>query len=86
MYGINGERDMEEQVLSHLQGYEHSAPVRIGNAAYKQQQNDVYGELIEAIYSYFIINDLCFACKDKTCCNDTKNNFCYHLFFIYNQT
>lgn len=56
MYGINGERDIEEQILSHLKGYEGSAPVRIGNAAYKQQQNDVYGELIEAIYSYFVIN------------------------------
>ncbi len=56
MYGINGERDIEEHILSHLKGYEGSAPVRIGNAAYKQQQNDVYGELIEAIYSYYIIN------------------------------
>ena len=56
MYGINGERDIEEHVLSHLSGYQGSKPVRIGNAAYRQQQNDVYGELIEAIYSYFIIN------------------------------
>lgn len=56
MYGINGERDIEERVLDHLDGYEGSRPVRIGNAAYRQQQNDVYGELIEAIYSYFIIN------------------------------
>ena len=56
MYGINGERDIEEQVLKHLKGHEGSGPVRIGNAAYQQRQNDVYGELIEAIYSYFIIN------------------------------
>ncbi len=56
MYGINGERDIREQVLEHLAGYEGSFPVRIGNAAYQQQQNDVYGELIEAIYSYFVIN------------------------------
>ena len=56
MYGINGERDIEEKILEHLAGHEHSRPVRIGNAAYKQRQNDVYGELIEAIYSYFILN------------------------------
>lgn len=56
MYGINGERDIKEQVLEHLGGYEGSTPVRIGNAAYQQRQNDVYGELIEAIYSYFVIN------------------------------
>jgi GH15 family glucan-1,4-alpha-glucosidase len=56
MYGINGERDIKEQVLKHLEGYEGSRPVRIGNAAYQQRQNDVYGELIEAIYSYFIVN------------------------------
>lgn len=56
MYGINGERDIEESILGHLKGYNGSAPVRIGNAAYKQLQNDVYGELIEAIYSYYIIN------------------------------
>jgi GH15 family glucan-1,4-alpha-glucosidase len=56
MYGINGERDIEEHILGHLKGHENSSPVRIGNAAYKQQQNDVYGELIEAIYSFYIIN------------------------------
>lgn len=56
MYGINGERNIDESALSHLQGHEGSTPVRIGNAAYQQKQNDVYGELIEAIYSYFIIN------------------------------
>ena len=56
MYGINGERDLEEKFLEHLSGYQGSRPVRIGNAAYRQQQNDVYGELIEAIYSYFILN------------------------------
>lgn len=54
MYGINGERVMTERTLYHLKGYKGSAPVRIGNAAYQQKQNDVYGELIEALYSYFI--------------------------------
>ncbi len=55
MYGINGEKEIREKSLDYLSGYENSHPVRIGNAAYQQQQNDLYGELIETIYSYFII-------------------------------
>ncbi len=61
MYGINGEEKLEEKVLDHLNGYENSRPVRIGNAAYKQKQNDVYGQLIETIYTSFVVdfrNDL----------------------------
>ncbi|HPS20684.1 MAG TPA: glycoside hydrolase family 15 protein [Candidatus Omnitrophota bacterium] len=57
MYGINGEKNICETTLDHLEGYDLSRPVRIGNAAYTQKQNDVYGELIEAIYSYFVINE-----------------------------
>jgi alpha,alpha-trehalase len=56
MYGINGERELVEKELSHLQGYGNSRPVRIGNDAYRQTQNDVYGELMETIYAYFQIN------------------------------
>lgn len=56
MYGINGERVMNERTLGHLSGYQGSKPVRVGNMAYLQKQNDVYGELIEAFYSYFIAN------------------------------
>jgi len=56
MYGINGEEELVEQTLDHLSGYKNSKPVRIGNAAYTQKQNDLYGELIETIYTYFIIN------------------------------
>lgn len=56
MYGINGERELAEKELGHLSGYCASRPVRIGNAAYLQKQNDVYGELIEAIYSNFVVN------------------------------
>ncbi|MBU1128503.1 MAG: glycoside hydrolase family 15 protein [Candidatus Omnitrophica bacterium] len=53
MYGINGERDLTERTLDHLDGYMSSKPVRVGNAAYSQVQNDVYGELIETLYTYF---------------------------------
>ena len=56
MYGINGEEKLDETELEHLAGYEGSRPVRIGNDAYKQQQNDLYGELIETIYTYFFVN------------------------------
>jgi GH15 family glucan-1,4-alpha-glucosidase len=56
MYGINGESILEEKELEHLAGYENSRPVRIGNDAYRQTQNDIYGELIETIYTYFLIN------------------------------
>jgi len=56
MYGINGERLINEKILGHLDGFQGSRPVRIGNAAYRQRQNDVYGELIEAFYAYYIAN------------------------------
>lgn len=50
MYGIDGRQQLEEIFLEHLSGYENSRPVRIGNAAYKQLQLDVYGEMMDAIY------------------------------------
>lgn len=54
MYGINGEKELTEQILTHLEGYKGSKPVRIGNAAYIQKQNDIYGILMEVIYQQFI--------------------------------
>ena len=50
MYGIGGERDLEESELDHLPGYANSRPVRIGNAAYAQQQHDVWGALLDSMY------------------------------------
>jgi GH15 family glucan-1,4-alpha-glucosidase len=50
MYGLAGERDLTEQELSHLTGYERSAPVRIGNGAYTQRQNDVFGAVLDSVY------------------------------------
>ena len=50
MYGISGERRIEEYELPALAGYEGSRPVRIGNAAYRQFQLGVYGETMSAIY------------------------------------
>ncbi len=43
MYGLGGERDLTERTLDHLTGYEGAAPVRVGNGAFKQKQNDVFG-------------------------------------------
>jgi alpha,alpha-trehalase len=50
MFGIGGEEELTEQTLDHLSGYVGSRPVRTGNAAYKQRQNDVYGALLDSIY------------------------------------
>ncbi len=53
MYGIRGERELHEKVLGHLSGYDNSVPVRIGNAAYSQEQNDIYGYLMNVIFHYY---------------------------------
>jgi len=50
MYGIGGERELTESTLDHLGGYAGSRPVRIGNGAYDQRQNDVWGALLDSIY------------------------------------
>jgi len=50
MYGINGQKKLAEMELDWLQGYEGSRPVRVGNAAYKQRQNDMYGISLDVIY------------------------------------
>lgn len=51
MYGVQGERRLEELELKWLSGYENSRPVRIGNAASKQFQLDVYGEVLDSMYT-----------------------------------
>ncbi len=50
MYGVEGERDLSEHVLEHLEGYRSSAPVRVGNEAWKQSQLDVFGEVLDAAH------------------------------------
>ena len=52
LYTIDGTKTGEETVLSHLDGYRSTRPVRIGNAAAQQTQLDIYGELIDTIYIY----------------------------------
>ncbi len=50
MYGIDGRKDLTESTLDHLRGYEGAHPVRIGNGAYDQRQNDVYGAVLDSVY------------------------------------
>ena len=50
MYGIDGQKTLNEKTLDHLSGYKNSKPVRVGNAAYIQKQNDIYGILMDAIH------------------------------------
>jgi len=50
MYGVEGERDLNERELEHLAGYRDSSPVRVGNAAWRQDQLDVFGEVLDAAH------------------------------------
>lgn len=54
MYGINGEKQLTELQLDHLKGYMNSKPVRIGNAAFSQRQNDIYGILMDVIHQQLV--------------------------------
>jgi GH15 family glucan-1,4-alpha-glucosidase len=52
LYGIDGREDLSESQLDHLSGYMNSRPVRVGNAAYRQVQLDLYGAILDAAYLY----------------------------------
>ncbi|WP_028938571.1 glycoside hydrolase family 15 protein [Pseudonocardia spinosispora] len=56
MYGVDGERLLEERTLEHLSGYEGALPVRVGNAAHTQRQHDVWGSVVGAIHSYTLLH------------------------------
>jgi alpha,alpha-trehalase len=49
MYGIDGRRDLRESTRDDLTGYSGASPVRIGNGAYDQRQNDVFGAVLDSI-------------------------------------
>lgn len=64
MYNVFGIAKLKEKEANWLEGYKDSKPVRLGNAAYKQYQLDVYGEVLDAIYYYSqIIEDFDRATK-----------------------
>ncbi|MEU6807859.1 glycoside hydrolase family 15 protein [Streptomyces sp. NPDC046831] len=52
LYGIDGRTDVSEGTLGHLEGYDGSGPVRVGNAAAGQLQLDIYGALVDSVYLY----------------------------------
>lgn len=52
MFTIHGSTEIPEYTLDHLEGYQGSKPVRIGNEAAFHNQFDIYGELMDAIYLY----------------------------------
>jgi alpha,alpha-trehalase len=49
MYGINGRRDLTESIRDDLSGYAGARPVRVGNGAFDQRQNDVFGAVLDSI-------------------------------------
>jgi GH15 family glucan-1,4-alpha-glucosidase len=51
VFGVGGERFLEERALDHLRGFADSQPVRLGNAAWRQQQLDVLGEVLDVAYA-----------------------------------
>jgi GH15 family glucan-1,4-alpha-glucosidase len=52
MYGIDGRRDLTETFRDDLSGYAGARPVRIGNGAYDQRQNDVFGAVLDSILKH----------------------------------
>ena len=52
MYGLGGERDLPERTLDHLSGYRGARPVRIGNGAFDQRQHDVWGMILDSVYTH----------------------------------
>ena len=65
MYGISGERQLDEREIDALPGFAQSKPVRIGNQASSQLQIDVYGELMDALYQ----------CRKMALPNDQSEDF-----------
>jgi GH15 family glucan-1,4-alpha-glucosidase len=57
MYGVGGEKDLTEQTLPHLSGYDGAQPVRIGNGACKQSQHDVWGAVLDSMYLHLRSRD-----------------------------
>ena len=57
MYGVGGERELNERTLDHLSGYEDARPVRIGNGAFDQRQHDAWGVLLDSFYIHIKSRD-----------------------------
>lgn len=55
MYGLRGERDLTERFIDHFSGYQGSNPVRVGNAAYTQEQHDIFGVVLDVIHQDLLL-------------------------------
>jgi alpha,alpha-trehalase len=58
MYGIGGEKQLHEEELDHLSGYEGARPVRVGNGAWNQRQHDVWGAVLDSVYLHTKSRDM----------------------------
>ncbi len=63
LYSITGEKELHEIELEHLAGYMNNKPVRVGNKAYEQVQNDVYGQVLVGISPLYVDRRLTFTKK-----------------------
>ncbi len=59
MYGIDGRRDLTESTRDDLSGYAGARPVRIGNGAFDQRQNDVFGAVLDSILLHTRASSAC---------------------------
>ena len=82
MYGLHGEKDLEEEILPHLEGYMGSKPVRIGNSASLQKQWDIYGSLLDTIWRIHLM-DSSYEINERTW--DTLRRFANHVVKIWRQ-
>lgn len=64
LYSITGKKELIEEELSHLAGYEGNKPVRLGNQAYEHIQNDVYGQVLLSILPLY--TDSRFVAKEQS--------------------
>ncbi len=69
VYGIGGEKELIEREISWLSGFKGNQPVRVGNAAYKMDQHDVYGEMVLAITPTFFDKRLDKTDQDRALIN-----------------
>lgn len=67
LYGITGKKNLVEQILPHLDGYQGNQPVRIGNQAYEHIQNDIYGQVLISMLPLYTDHRFIFSeRKDST--------------------
>ena len=73
MYAIDGERELREQILDHLSGYEGARPVRIGNDAYRQRQHDIWGALLDSVTCTCARGSTCPSASGRRSCRQVES-------------